>query len=134
MPHTYYQMHARVIHPFSSHPFRNVIYSDVHMCTIYEVTMSFDLPPARSLRGLDDQGWRVATTLKTSQVAEGAGNGRFSDSYIPAGEKVIIKKLIPMAEVSKLSSLAGDMTVTFTSEDEMERFITQAGEEVTCMP
>lgn len=89
----------------------------------------FLLPQQRSLEGFKDQGWQIDTVVKPSQVAEGAGNGRFSEVDIPKGTKVIIKKLIPMSAVSKLVDLPGNSTVTFTSEEELESFISKATEE-----
>ena len=118
----------------------------------------FLLPQQRSLEGFKDQGkfvyvvfiviyltccfslfllslflflsgWQIDTVVKPSQVAEGAGNGRYSEVDIPKGTKVIIKKLIPMSAVGKLVDLPGDSTVTFTSEEELESFISKATEE-----
>ena len=89
----------------------------------------FLLPPERSLLGLSDQGWQVKTKIATSKVAEGAGNGRFSEDVVPPDTRVMIKKLIPMSSVGNLVDLAGDMTITFASEEDLERFITQAASE-----
>ena len=91
--------------------------------------MTFQLPPERSKLGLPDQGWTVQSEVKPSKVSEGAGNGRFALEAIPKGSRVLVKKLVPMQTITKLSDLGGDSIVTFSSEEDLERYIQCADSE-----
>ena len=84
--------------------------------------MTFQLPPERSKLGLPDQGWVISTEVKQSLIA-GSGNGRFTKVGVARNSRVMVKKLVPMETVTRLSDLTGDCTVTFSSEEDLEKYI-----------
>ena len=90
--------------------------------------MSFQLPPERSKLGLPDQGWLVETQVAQSRIAD-SGNGRYAKQAISPCTRVLVKKLVPMASVDKLSDLPGDAVVTFSSEEDLEKYIRLADTE-----
>ena len=68
--------------------------------------MTFQLPPERSKLGLPDQGWLVESQVAPSRIAD-SGNGRYAKQVIPAGTRVLVKKLVAMDTIEKLSELPG---------------------------
>ena len=90
--------------------------------------MTFQLPPERSKLGLPDQGWTISTEVKQSLIA-GSGNGRFAKEAVVGGSRVLVKKLVPMHTITNLSDLTGDSVVTFSSEEDLERYIQRANNE-----
>ena len=90
--------------------------------------ITFQLPPERSKLGLPNQGWTISTEVKQSLIA-GSGNGRFAKESVAGSSRVMVKKLVPMETVTKLSDLTGDSTVTFSSEEDLEKYIQFADSE-----
>ena len=100
----------------------------IHWIHLLSLRMTFQLPPERSKLGLPDQGWTISTEVKQSLIA-GSGNGRFAKESTIGGSRVLVKKLVPMQTVTSLSELTGDSVVTFSSEDDLERYIQCANNE-----
>lgn len=80
------------------------------------------LPSQRSLEGAPNQGWRIPTRVGQSRIT-GAGNGRFSLTAVPKMTRVVVKPYIPMRTVVSLRDIPSNHTITFESEDEIERYI-----------
>jgi len=82
----------------------------------------FPLPSDRARNNVPDQGWKIATKVRLSNIP-GAGNGRFSVVDLPKDTVVMVKPIIPMAKVSSIYSVSNDEVVLFKSREEVERFI-----------
>jgi len=63
-----------------------------------------------------------ATYVATSQIS-GAGNGRYAGESIKQGSELIVKVLRPMTTIDTLLSLPSDTTITFSSVNDLERYI-----------
>jgi len=82
----------------------------------------FLLPVENSIKGVAGQGWEHVTHVGPSQLS-GAGNGRYAGEAIKKGSELIIKVLRPMTTIDTLVSLPPDTTITFSSENDLERYI-----------
>jgi len=82
----------------------------------------FLLPMESAIKGVEGQGWEHATYVATSQIS-GAGNGRYAGESIKQGSELIVKVLRPMTTIDTLLSLPSDTTITFSSVNDLERYI-----------
>merc|ERR1712018_754439 len=68
------------------------------------------------------------TQVQKSNIP-GAGNGRFAAEPFKEKTRVLVKPLIEMAKIERLSDVPNDRTITFTCEADLEKYIRLATEE-----
>lgn len=88
----------------------------------------FNLGPANALSDVPAQGWQFDTRCGPSSIAQ-AGDGRFAKEFVKAGQVVIRKVLMPMAKIDSLLGIPNDVTITFSTEAELEKYIDLAFKE-----
>jgi len=82
----------------------------------------FDLPNVNSAKDVPQQGWSVSTIIHQSRV-QGAGKGRFAIESVQAKSTVFQKMLVSMAKIDSLSSLENDVTISFETAADLEKYI-----------
>lgn len=82
----------------------------------------YDLPTMKSRKDVPEQGWHLPTMVRPSSIPE-AGNGRFATAHLRAKGTVFRKQLVPMVDVQSLSALANDVTISFSSIEDLEKYV-----------
>jgi len=91
----------------------------------------FDMGPTNALKGVPQQGWQFKTTVANSNIKVAgfvkAGTrstiGRFAAEFVKAGSAVVQKPLMPMTKIDSLLGLPNDLTITFASAEDLEKYI-----------
>ena len=83
------------------------------------------LPTEKALSAVANQGWIINNVVRPSRF----GNGRFAAELVMAGKAVCYKPFVPMASVSKLASVPDSACITFSSVDDLEKYVQLAAEE-----
>jgi len=94
----------------------------------HSMPLTIPLPTENAKKDVPNQGWQCDTVVGQSTVPA-AGNGRFVKELVKAKTDVIAKRLLPMAEIDTLLNLPNDTTITFTSVEQLEKYISLAKSE-----
>jgi hypothetical protein len=95
--------------------------------------MSGWIERARQIAAEDSRldGWMFKTSVSKSTIADGAGDGRYAEEDMPSMSVSLVKKIVPMSDISSLSlrSINPDPSISFSALKDLERFVALANEE-----
>ena len=80
------------------------------------------LPSQRTLNANLDEGWKIGTDVRPSNIAA-AGNGRYTSQAVVAGALMFSKKLRHVKTIKSLCDVSTDSTVVFHDTQDLETFI-----------
>jgi len=123
----FFQASRKVMRPMAAAGFAGLAgcvgaHQMVHAEGNFEKKYGFPLGPDNALADVKNQGWALATKVGQSTIAA-AGNGRYAAEPVKAGQVVISKVIKPMATLDSLLGLGNNVTITFATVADLEKYI-----------
>jgi len=82
----------------------------------------FQLPEVNAEKGVEGQGWKIATEVKASAIPD-SGNGRYAKEAAAKGDVVLVKTSVPMTGVEDLKTVPLDTMLVFENVEEIDKYV-----------